>query len=312
MNDSFSNGVFGQMRAQSLAHHRTNLIRIFGDLRLEAARSKVDFVQDCRGSHDGGLLLSGEGPPHIVHKAEDRSRAKRISVFMVEEGRVYMTSAGRSYHLESGQLCILDQSMPLQIEHLTPYRIRSLLVPRHYVPFFTSRQAAMVNRPIDTSSGAARILRHLASDVPSGCASDPAYSASWNVLCSTVAHVLQELLRSQADHADENWAIAKSRLFLENHYQDEDLRQEDVAKHAGISLRTLHRLLAGNGTSLAQLTQDIRLGHAKRLLLDPRCSDIPIASIAHEVGFKNAAHFSRVFREQVGETPGRWRHAAAA
>mgnify|MGYP006202279979 CR=1 FL=1 len=43
------------------------------------------------------------------------------------------------------------------------------------------------------------------------------------------------------------------------------------------------------------------------MLLDPR---IPIAGIAHDLGFADQAHFTHMFRRRTGCTPGAWRRAA--
>jgi len=36
-------------------------------------------------------------------------------------------------------------------------------------------------------------------------------------------------------------------------------------------------------------------------------SDLPVASIAAQLGFSDQAHLTKVFRQIVGETPAAWR-----
>lgn len=287
------------------------LAGIFGPLRFEATQSKLSFCHQHR-IFDGGALLVGEGVPNLTHKMDERRRERRLSIFLVEKGRAHIRHAGQRYDLDEGQLAIFDQSQEILIEHLTPYRIRSLVIPRRYTPFFDGRQHSSVNRPIDTDLGAARILRLLASDMPepSGPASTTAEIAHWNLTCTILSQVLRELMESDAAVPEEHWALPRIRAFLENNYRNEDLEQQQVADFAGVSLRTINRVLAGNGLSLARLILQVRLAHAQRLLGDPGYAAIPITTISHEVGFRDPAHFARVFRERIGIAPGEWRQAA--
>ncbi|MEP3278889.1 MAG: AraC family transcriptional regulator [Stappiaceae bacterium] len=56
------------------------------------------------------------------------------------------------------------------------------------------------------------------------------------------------------------------------------------------------------GTSPARLASEFRIRRARELL-----AQAPISDVAHGLGFANVAHFTRVFRQEVGETPGELR-----
>lgn len=58
------------------------------------------------------------------------------------------------------------------------------------------------------------------------------------------------------------------------------------------------------GVTPKEFIGERRMLEAKRLLL---FTVRPIEDIAYELGFRDAAYFSRVFRERVGEPPGTWR-----
>ncbi|MNL82542.1 Transcriptional activator NphR [compost metagenome] len=49
-----------------------------------------------------------------------------------------------------------------------------------------------------------------------------------------------------------------------------------------------------------------RIDRVKQQLAE---TDLPLTSVAAETGFADAAHFSRVFRQQVGVSPSAWRRA---
>ena len=85
---------------------------------------------------------------------------------------------------------------------------------------------------------------------------------------------------------------------------------ETIAKAHAISVRALHALFEDSGESVAALVRRERL---RRCLEDlERPSGGSVTEIAFRWGFRDAAHFSRVFKRQFGATPSDARHAALA
>jgi AraC-like DNA-binding protein len=80
-----------------------------------------------------------------------------------------------------------------------------------------------------------------------------------------------------------------------------------LARQFSISVATLKRRLADEGTSLSQIKTVARLNHASQLLADPRTS---IADVARRTQFSDAGAFRRAFRDWTGTAPSRWRESA--
>lgn len=103
--------------------------------------------------------------------------------------------------------------------------------------------------------------------------------------------------------------LATSKVFtqiiyyLHKHY-GEALSQEQLAKEFHYSTAYLERLLAENGTSFSELVRDIRIYHAKQMLL---LSEKNIPAIAEETGFASQETFYRVFKKQTGLSPNAYR-----
>lgn len=75
----------------------------------------------------------------------------------------------------------------------------------------------------------------------------------------------------------------------------------EVAKEVGLSRRQLERLFMKTMKySPALAYRKVRLERARQLVVDTRA---PLLDIAMEVGFENASHFTRAFRENFGVTP---------
>ncbi len=81
---------------------------------------------------------------------------------------------------------------------------------------------------------------------------------------------------------------------------------EDVARAMHVSARTLKRRLAAEGTSFRALVDHARRMRAEQLLRSSRGLD----EIAFELGYADAASFSRAFRRWTGKAPGAWRKDA--
>lgn len=81
---------------------------------------------------------------------------------------------------------------------------------------------------------------------------------------------------------------------------------DGIAGRLGLSRRTLQRRLEAEGTGYAAIQRRVLLRRATRLLADDRLS---IGRIGIELGYADAAHFSRAFLEWTGLTPRQWRRA---
>jgi AraC-like DNA-binding protein len=79
---------------------------------------------------------------------------------------------------------------------------------------------------------------------------------------------------------------------------------ERVAEHLHVSVRTLHRQLKEEGSSLQQIKDDTRRDHAIALLDRSRKS---VKQISALVGFANEKSFTRAFRTWTGLPPQAWR-----
>lgn len=77
-----------------------------------------------------------------------------------------------------------------------------------------------------------------------------------------------------------------------------------IARRLAMSERTLHRRLAGEGTSFAAIVDEARRERAMLLLEDRRLSSSEVAFL---LGFAEPATFIRAFRRWTGETPHEWR-----
>lgn len=95
--------------------------------------------------------------------------------------------------------------------------------------------------------------------------------------------------------------------------RDGDAGATAVAARMKMSVRTLNRTLAAEGTTFRVVLDRLRAEIACRHLADPRTS---IAEVAFLVGFSELSAFSRAFKRWTGQAPARFRadraHAGGA
>lgn len=96
--------------------------------------------------------------------------------------------------------------------------------------------------------------------------------------------------------------LSRALVYLEEHYQRDDLKTEQIASAAFVSVRQLERLFKYYlRTSPNQYLKEKRLLHAQVSLINT--PDLSIQNIADSVGFSDSNYFSKCFKQHFGLTP---------
>lgn len=100
------------------------------------------------------------------------------------------------------------------------------------------------------------------------------------------------------------------RQFVTKNYRDDALNAASAAQALGCSLRYIHKVSAGAGTSFGAIVQDIRLSAAAHALVS---SDrkTKVSTIGYACGFADISNFNRLFRRRYGTTPSQYRASRA-
>ena len=100
-------------------------------------------------------------------------------------------------------------------------------------------------------------------------------------------------------------AVLRAQEVLRARFS-ESLNLDEIAAYAGASKYYLERCFRVRfGVPMHRYLKLLRLDHARRLLQ----RGLPAIDVAHETGFSDAAHMGRVFRAELGFTPGMYARA---
>ena len=111
--------------------------------------------------------------------------------------------------------------------------------------------------------------------------------------------------KEELESAASSFIVKNALAFIEENYA-ERLKLADVADNVYVSQWHLSKLLNKyTGQNFSEILNHVRMEEAKRLLENP---SLRIGDIAETVGFLDMAHFSRVFKKQVGVSANEYRN----
>ncbi|MFT2008303.1 AraC family transcriptional regulator [Pontibacter sp. 13R65] len=127
-------------------------------------------------------------------------------------------------------------------------------------------------------------------------------SISGNIRSLSTSTFSSELYQSNSRR------IQKSYNYMQAYYT-QDILLADVAKVVNMSDVSFSRFIKKRtGKTFIETLNDIRLGHASRLLIDTIQT---ITEVSQKCGFNNLSYFNRVFKTKYGCTPTQFRQSYA-
>jgi AraC-like DNA-binding protein len=102
----------------------------------------------------------------------------------------------------------------------------------------------------------------------------------------------------------ESRRIEKAFLYMRNNYEKE-ITLEAIANIVNMTVVSFSRFIKKRtGKTFIESLNDIRLGHASRLLIDTQLS---IAEVSYKCGYNNLSNFNRIFKKKHNFTPKEFR-----
>lgn len=110
-------------------------------------------------------------------------------------------------------------------------------------------------------------------------------------------------------HLDSNENVRKFKEFIHDNFM-RDISLEEVAAHLNLHPSYVCTLLKREtGMTFVHYLRLVRIERAKKLLHG--MPNVPLEQISRRIGFENPRHFYKVFKQQIGVTPGKYRNSVA-
>ena len=264
-------------------------VRIAYECKWNSAMSKNTYAYDCRFYY----LHQGSGELVVNNK---KYNAKNGKLFYIPMGCNYKFNLSDDSYLYVicfdmyGNFTYLKEPI-VETEHNSPERS---VIPDYELPARFSK--VIWNRTW-------RLFENVKRCVDEFSTMGPYYRE----FCSgIIKSSLVELLRDYELDTDDEYTIAsKALLYARHNSRNPMLSNEDIAAHVGYHPYYVSNLVKkATGLSLRQYIINTRLKRARNLLCSTK---IEITTIATDCGFNSVTYFNRIFKENVGVTPGEYR-----
>jgi AraC-like DNA-binding protein len=229
----------------------------------------------------------------------------------VSRGRLQFVQRGRTCILARGDWTMIDTKQTHEYAIMSPeLEARVMMLPRpsdrEVVPLLERGLA----RRWSGRTGLSRVLHAMMDESLGEMRRLPRFSG--RMLGAALSTMAWDALREQIEtppvvgHRDE--LSMRMKAYIEAELADPELSVEKIAHACMISVRGLHRLFDNDPAgSVSVYLWRRRLIRCAEALRDPNQVHRSITDICFSYGFSSTSHFSRLFKEQFGVPPVRYR-----
>ena len=271
---------------------------------------QADFFGSVTNSAIGDIQISEvKSTSQIVSRTRSKIAQSERDYFLLslqKEGQGVLAQDGRTALLRPGDFALYDTTRPYDLRFDGQFSQLVLRLPRGIVAGRLADAECCTALRIAGDAGTGRLasmfIRQLHTEIDD---IDPISVAR---LHASTVDLLATALSEQGGiggMSNESHVLLRRRVsvFIDEHLGDPDLSCEMIASAHRISQRYLRKIFEASSQSVSELIWARRLDQAKRDLADPLLSYIAVTAIGYDVGYKDAAHFSRSFKAKFGVTP---------
>lgn len=278
--------------------------------RIDARPVSGDLVS-------GVAYVSGRGIRAVHTRAHvERTDGHLYAACVHLEGETTITSRGVTTALRRGDIFCTDSRQPFTLGLEQPWRHLVLTLPCEIldqrVAVASGALAGMVVReaPLARLWGA-----HLAAGFAGADGLSPGELA---VFSRHSVEMLAQLVDQAAFPSAPTRETPRSAVYLSachiiaTRYFEARLTPVVIARHVGVSSRTLARAFAERQQTVMQRLLAERVRRAAQRLRSPAWAHRSVTDVAFACGFADLSHFGRLFVTAMQMTPGRYRRSSDA
>lgn len=253
--------------------------------------------------------------PHVVQRTPeliDRTPGRFYKLSLQLVGPAVLEQDGRSVELRPGDLAIYDTHRPYTLSFPEKNRAMVIMFPQELVDLPRDQISRVTATRFPSDEGLGRVINPFFVEL--GRNIEQIAGPHGTRLVHSALDLLVTML-SQELRRDGNSGLSLAREVREyilEHLGDPQLNPAAIAAAHYISTRHLYTIFSEEGQTVSAWIRTRRLEQIRRDLADPLLADRPVSAIAARWGLLDAAHFSRLFRADFGESPSAYRTSLAA
>ncbi|MET8545766.1 helix-turn-helix domain-containing protein [Kitasatospora sp. NPDC004799] len=262
------------------------------------------------------FITTHAGPRRFTRGLREIARGTRQAEGFVVVAVMGATGAvvqqdGRTAEVPAGAVSLWYTETPHVVDYPDGVDVRVCLIPRRSFGVRDEQLERVTATAADAGGPVAALVKHSLLALAETAEDCPPLVAG-RLACNfadLVATLVTEQAARDAPAAEDSrhtrlWEI---RAYVDRHLKDPELGPQTIAAAHRISVRSLHKLFEGEGTTVSRLIQRRRLQASAEDLSREDGGDSTVAGVAQRWGFTDPAHFSRLFRASYGISPSRWR-----
>jgi AraC-like DNA-binding protein len=227
---------------------------------------------------------------------------EHFQLILVTEGDGYIEQNGRQAVLRTGDLALYSAAQPSLVSYPKGSRSLVLKIPR---PLLASRVVCPDKMTAATLKGSSAMGAMIGNLIRESFQLDEGvHLANDARLASGMLDIISAALENTTGASgvsSRHHPLDLIKQHMQTHLCDPDLQIVDIASRHNISVRTLNRLFAAEGTSAIRWLWIQRLAASHKSLSEGRVRQVSEAAL--NCGFNDLSHFSKAFKKMYGIAP---------
>lgn len=223
------------------------------------------------------------------------------------EGTAVLVQDGQALRLDEGDIVLYDTRRPYELIFEGPYVQQLVFIPSSRLRLQGGRLRAVLAQKHRTDCGVEHLLSELVREFDRRAdqlTPGQRYAASVSMLT-----LLDSALESWTDGIPDTFSDLLAHIDARLH--ESNLGPASIAAANYMSVRALQGLFSRHSLTVSGYIRKRRLEMSRQDLQSPLLRDKTVTEIAHEWGFADGAHFSRLFKSTYGQNPSQVRSAPA-
>lgn len=262
------------------------------------------------------LLESSAVSVHRARRHISRSGDQRFILNCPLNGSFKLSQCGYELCIREGDLVLMDNAVPYDLEHGDFCRTMIVSMPRDLLRRYFPSPERFLGLRVPAAPGlsniASAMLRNLGLEMKRGTLSGNNTELERGVM-EFIALAFNDSCRlAPSDTTARLSRRMEIRRYIEEYLHDPELTPGSIAHAMNMSGRYLRMLFRQEGETVSAYILRRRLEECARQLASPVWCRSTISEIAFSRGFNNLTWFGQAFKKRYGVTPGDYRRYASA